>query len=278
LNIYEGPGGSYYPSRPLAQLKPADHDLIVIAASDPAKDSRLADAVHALPGRPDGCVTLRYGAFRNAFLGALYGLQVKKYFTTLNLRKTAAVAASLFFSLAAPGCVIECGTYCGGTAIFLASMMRHLGTPRTVHAFDTFAGLPPAVAEDRGSIFQTGLFANASESFVSDCVKAHGLDGVVQLHKGLVQETIAELWKQENTVCLAFLDTDQYTGTLSSLANVLPRLHPNGFVVDDCFEPGVQRAVRETLAKVPEFNGAMISYNVHLLWRRTRSEAQSPRS
>ena len=96
------------------------------------------------------------------------------------------------------GAVVECGTWRGGMAAGLATIG---GPARDYHFFDSFAGLPPATAED-GEFAQRAQrtrsdalwFDNNTASldeFLAVIAQAHVPRERLHVHKGLFADTLA---------------------------------------------------------------------------------------
>jgi hypothetical protein len=274
FNCFDGPAGDIYrPSRPMAELNTRHFDLIVVADAQPNREMQLTQQVHAkLEADPQPSpIVVAFSRLRNAFVAALLSLRPGAYFTTMNSRKTLTTLVSLYLALDAPGCVVECGTYMGGTSIFMGLLVQRMGEarPRRVHTFDTFEGIPSAVGVDGRTAFSGGQFTETSFGAVQQYIQAHGLGAAVFAHKGLIQDELPKLWDQEREVAFCFADTDQYSGTAATLTTVLPRLNAKGLVlVDDCFEHGVRKAIDEALAQFPQFAGAMVCHSMYLIWNR----------
>jgi O-methyltransferase len=144
------------------------------------------------------------------------------------------------------GDVVELGCYVGTTSLFLQRMLR--GTSKTLHVYDSFAGLPPKVAADAspaGEQFKQGELT-ASKAQLIKHFKQAGLPLPV-IHKCWFEElTLADT---PDTISFAFLDGDFYTSILASLKVVWPKLAPGAVIVIDDYQtealPGVRQALKE---------------------------------
>jgi len=271
FNCFEGrPDDKDRPSRPLGQLNPAEFDLILVSEIDPARGTAFLTQLKTILASRAGNqpLVVSFGKLRDSFQGAMMGLRPDAYFTCLNARKTTTVAITLWLAAAAAtGCVVECGTFLGGTSILMSLLLRAAGDPRRVHTFDTFEGLPKATGPDGKTIFEGATFTETTLSKVTQYVSAHNLASSLFPHKGLIQVELPKLWNQEKEVAFCFADTDQHAGTAATLETVLPRLHPRGLIlVDDYFEHGVQRAVAESMTVYPNLRGGLVTHSMYLLW------------
>jgi O-methyltransferase len=169
-----------------------------------------------------------------------------------------------------PGDFVECGVWRGGSMMAAALALQHLGdTNRDLFLFDTFEGMtPPSDADVRADdhksaaeILQTSapdsvMWANAS---LEDVTANMGRTGYpkdrIHFIRGLVENTIPS--NAPEKIALLRLDTDWYSSTKHELANLYPRLAPNGImIVDDYgYWRGSRQAVDEYIAenKLPIF-------------------------
>jgi O-methyltransferase len=144
------------------------------------------------------------------------------------------------------GEVVELGCYVGTTSLFLQRMLTNSG--KTLHVYDSFAGLPPKVAADAspvGEQFKQGELA-ANKAQLIKYFKQAGLPLPV-IHKCWFEQlTVADT---PDHISFAFLDGDFYTSILASLNVVWPKLTPGAVVIVDDYHtealPGVQQAIKE---------------------------------
>jgi O-methyltransferase len=144
------------------------------------------------------------------------------------------------------GDVVELGCYVGTTSLFLQRLLRN--TQKTLHVYDSFAGLPPKVAADAspaGEQFKQGELT-ASKAQLIKYFKQAGLPLPV-IHKCWFEElTVADTPEK---ISFAFLDGDFYTSILASLKVVWPKLTPGAVILIDDYHtealPGVRQALKE---------------------------------
>jgi hypothetical protein len=117
---------------------------------------------------------------------------------------------------AVDGHYLEFGVFTGGTIRFIA---RRIGG-RTIHGFDSFAGLPEA-----WSGFNLGSKAFDVKG------RLPRVPGNVQLHRGYFDASLPQ-WLNDNSGQVAFvhLDCDLYSSTKTVLSLLAPRL-ANGTVI-----------------------------------------------
>lgn len=144
------------------------------------------------------------------------------------------------------GDVVELGCYVGTTSLFLQRLL--VGVDKTLHVYDSFAGLPPKVAADAspaGEQFKQGELLATKAQLIKHFKQA-GLPLPV-IHKAWFEElTVADT---PDTISFAFLDGDFYTSIRASLKVVWPKLAPGAVVVVDDYHtealPGVAQAIKE---------------------------------
>jgi hypothetical protein len=161
-----------------------------------------------------------------------------------------------------PGSFVECGVWRGGNALLAAGIFRLHGAARTVHLFDTFAGMTQPGAVDR--LAATGELARGEHSrrqrathnewcYASlDDVRAafrdaNLLDDNVVFVKGDVLQTLAVAANIPAQIAVLRLDTDWYESTKAELETLYPRLSVGGvLIIDDygCWA-GARRATDE---------------------------------
>jgi hypothetical protein len=125
------------------------------------------------------------------------------------------------------GVAVECGSYQGGSTTNLSLVCALVG--RTLHVFDSFAGLPepseadklhvlPSVQELRG--FNKGDFCGTLET-VKTNVQRYGKLEVCRFHVGYFENTLP---KFEETCVFAFCDVDLRESLETCVQYLWPRL------------------------------------------------------
>jgi O-methyltransferase len=152
------------------------------------------------------------------------------------------------------GDVIEMGCYVGTTTLFLRRLLLSYKSDKILHAYDSFAGLPPKTTEDEspaGEQFKAGELYAQRSVFIRNFKQA-GLPLPV-MHKGWFSELTSD--DMPVKISFAFLDGDFYDSIHDSLKLVWPRLTPGAIVVVDDYQsealPGAKRAVDEWLVGHP---------------------------
>lgn len=271
--FFEGrPDDNRHPSRPLEALATEKIDLAFIADVDGEHERALAARCRRL--RRDGAPPTTFHQLRllrlaDAHWAAAARCLPGSFNSCLNIHKLAVISLAAY--LAPPeGAVIECGSFLGGTAIWMALLQQALGRHRPIFAMDTYEGMPSPVEKDGQTVFQAGVFGGSNYGRVESYICAHGLSDDIRMIKGLVQHTFADVWKQADAVAMALVDTDQYSGTRTALEEIVPRLRRNGLIiVDDTTVRGVDLAINETMSSVPQLRRIPLRHNFDVLYLET---------
>lgn len=165
-----------------------------------------------------------------------------------------------------PGCMIECGTWKGGSAMLILLAARHFGWKGTLFLFDTFSGMTEPGKEDvdyKGNA-AFSLMEKATDKRETALIWAYAsLDEVrrnvlrfvtedikVYFIKGPVEETLSQI--KTGVISLLRLDTDFYESTACEMANLYPKLCRNGVIFIDDYGhwQGAQKAVDEYIEQM----------------------------
>lgn len=147
------------------------------------------------------------------------------------------------------GDFLECGVFRGGTARLAAYTLNNHIQGRSLHLFDSFAGMPKTTSGiDR---FESGDFNNTSEAAVRALMEPYPF---VSIHPGFIPETFTGLPIKQ--IAWAHVDVDIYQSVRDCISFIYPRLVPGGFLIfDDYGFPScasARRAVDEAFARLPE--------------------------
>lgn len=153
-----------------------------------------------------------------------------------------------------PGDVVELGCYVGTTSLFLQRLLQNQTSPKVLHIYDSFAGLPPKSPQDAspaGEQFTAGQL-HATKAQLIKHFKQAGLP-LPAIHKAWFSDL--QPHDMPGTISFAFLDGDFYDSITQSLQLVWPRLASGATVVVDDYQsealPGARRAVDEWLKAHP---------------------------
>jgi hypothetical protein len=135
-----------------------------------------------------------------------------------------------------PGVIVECGCYKGGSTVNLSLVAA--ACRRTLHVFDSFAGLPPPVSDDEGHLvigeqvvhtYQAGAYAG-TRAEVEANLRRYGALGVCELHEGFFDSTLPSF---AEPVIFAYLDVDLVDSEKTCLKHLWPLLIEGGYVYTD---------------------------------------------
>jgi predicted O-methyltransferase YrrM len=127
--------------------------------------------------------------------------------------------------------IIEFGVYRGGSALFMARIMKELYPGAKFYALDTFKGMP---ATERGvDAHGPGDFGEADLDGFRAQIDKFGLGDIIEIHAGLFQETFPAIAARNVTFGLAHLDADIYSALKYAQDAVWPHMATGGYVVYD---------------------------------------------
>ncbi len=154
-----------------------------------------------------------------------------------------------------PGDVVECGSYRGGAAAVMATVIqRYSLRPRQVCACDTFAGMPDPTPVDR----HDGILANETgygagtlvapiADYLEQICQILGVSDIVVPMPGLFAATLPSLRSEVAAIALLHADGDWYESTLDIFTHLYDRVVADGFIqIDDYGHwQGCRQAVHE---------------------------------
>jgi O-methyltransferase len=160
-----------------------------------------------------------------------------------------------------PGDVVECGVWRGGSAMLAALTLERLeDQDRTIHLFDTFAGMTQPTDADGDAALREwqendrgdhNEWCYASMNEVGANLRSTGYPADrVALVQGMVEETLPA--RAPERIALLRLDTDWYESTYHELVHLYPRLEPGGVLIVDDYGhwSGARRAVDRYLEEI----------------------------
>ncbi len=147
------------------------------------------------------------------------------------------------------GDIVEFGSYKGGSAIFMASLLRSLDSSARVFALDTYGGMPATdVVRD---LHNAGDFRDTDIADFRAAIASHGLDAWVVPVQGVFTDTFPALIADGRRIALAHVDCDIYDGVKYSISASRPAMAKDAyFVFDDPLHGsclGAMQAIEETL-------------------------------
>ena len=125
--------------------------------------------------------------------------------------------------------IIEFGTFRGGTAVFMAIILREVAPTSTIYTLDTFNGMP--VTDKTIDAHSAGDFSDCSLEALQDKARDLGLTNLVPI-SGLFQTTFPNL-PLGIKFGLAHIDCDIYESIKYAQDAVWPRMTKGGYIVYD---------------------------------------------
>ena len=146
------------------------------------------------------------------------------------------------------GDLLEAGVYRGGSALMIWSAQRDVAGRRTLHLFDSFAGLPSPGGRDRHA---EGDFRDTSPGAVQSLFPP---GSAVATHAGWIPDTFRASGVE--AVAFAHVDLDLEKSVRDACEFIYPRLTPGGVIVFDDYGwascPGARAAVDSFFRELPE--------------------------
>jgi O-methyltransferase len=158
-----------------------------------------------------------------------------------------------------PGDFVETGTANGGSIIFMKKYLEFLGVSRTIHACDSFQGMPPASDID---LDHTGEHPDKQDHSVVNVSKEKFLHNLRQfnifeqdivIHQGWFEDTLPHI---HTPIALLRMDGDWYSSTMTTFENLYDLVVPGGIILVDDYGwwQGCKKAVHDFFKKrnIPE--------------------------
>lgn len=135
-----------------------------------------------------------------------------------------------YLSRISEGHIIEFGSYRGGNALFMAYVAKELYPKITVHALDTFEGMP--VTDKAKDAHNEGDFEDVDLDELKIYAKKIGLTNL-EFHKGTFQDTTKGILEEAKQISLAHIDCDIYSAVVYAYEAVKDYMVPGGYLVFD---------------------------------------------
>jgi hypothetical protein len=135
-----------------------------------------------------------------------------------------------FLGRLASGDIVEYGSYCSGSAIFMVYIAKHLFPDIKVYALDTFEGMPET--DKNVDAHNVGDFKDTNMEELAQHIKKLGLKNFV-LVKGLFEDTKADVMKKASQNSLAHIDCDITPAVRFSYDGVKRYMVNGGYIVLD---------------------------------------------
>lgn len=150
--------------------------------------------------------------------------------------------------LAIDGCFAEVGVYKGASATLLAGVLQN--SPKELHLFDTFQGMPPADSEL--DLWREGELSNTSLDEVRQQLAFYTH---TRFYPGLFPETATLL--PPSNFSFVHVDVDIHQSVVDCCQFFYPRMAPGGCIIFDDYGyvrcSGAKKAVDTFFADKPEY-------------------------
>ena len=127
--------------------------------------------------------------------------------------------------------IYEFGSYTGGSAVFMATVLKLLKRDAKVFAFDTFEGMPET--DPVRDLHRKGDFSDAKFDGLNAYVREHGLQSHIVLVKGRFDETLPGILENHGRPGLLHIDCDIYEPIKYVIRTCAPHLVPASHIVMD---------------------------------------------
>lgn len=135
-----------------------------------------------------------------------------------------------YLSAIPAGAIVEFGAFRGGNAMFMARLLREIGSEARVYALDTFAGMPATGAAIDAHV--GGQFSDVDLEEIRNVIREVGLDNL-ELVPGRFDQTAGPLLRSVGPVALAHIDADIYSAVAEAYETVQPFMVRGGYYVFD---------------------------------------------
>ena len=129
------------------------------------------------------------------------------------------------------GDIHEFGSFSGGSAVFMGTVLKLLRRPAKVYAYDTFEGMPETDAVR--DMHHKGDFTDTGYAALLDYIAEKELGGHVQTVKGEFNRTLPDILAGGGTVGLMHVDCDIYEPIKYVVRACLPAMSPAAHIVFD---------------------------------------------
>lgn len=127
--------------------------------------------------------------------------------------------------------VFEFGSFKGGSAVFMATLLKRLGRRAQVFAFDTFSGMPET--DPVRDLHRKGDFAQSEFEGLQAYVVEHALGDHLRLVKGLFDATLPGVLAEGHRPGLLHIDCDIYEPIHYAIRTCAPHMPTGSHVVFD---------------------------------------------
>ncbi|MEO8364600.1 MAG: class I SAM-dependent methyltransferase [Pseudoxanthomonas sp.] len=129
------------------------------------------------------------------------------------------------------GDIFEFGSFSGGSAVFMATILKQLGRKASVLAFDTFAGMPPTDAVR--DMHSEGDFNKTGYAELLEYIRSKGLGAHLRTVQGTFDETLPGVLEDNGTIGMIHVDCDIYEPIKFVVRACLPHMPAQTHVAFD---------------------------------------------
>jgi predicted O-methyltransferase YrrM len=164
-------------------------------------------------------------------------IDIGEYESVLDQAAAADLKDSLLDVVNLDGDIVECGSWRGGSAMFMADLLRERGVQRRILACDSYEGFDLVELEAERKAGWTSepddAFASTSLKYVEAKIRQRGLERYVLPVKGYFSETLASL---SGPFSLVLVDCDLSRSALFAAEVLWRRVQPGGIVLFDDYD------------------------------------------
>ena len=203
-------------------------------------------------------------------------IDIQDYESVIDDAGAADLADCLTAVAALPGDIVECGSWRGGSAMFMADVLHEVGGAKRIFACDSFEGFEMRELEEERAMGWTDepddAFASTSLKYVQAKIRQRGLQDVVLPVKGYFAETLPSL---TGRFSLVVIDCDLSSSATFAAETLWDRVESGGMVVFDDYTNGKAfRGIRQAVDSFVARHAAEISEHglMRRLYRIVRAE------
>ncbi len=125
----------------------------------------------------------------------------------------------------------EFGSFSGGSAVFMGTVLKLLQRRAKVYAYDTFEGMPET--DEIRDMHHKGNFANTGYAGLLSYIEDNGLGEHVETVKGEFNKTLPGILARSGKIALVHVDCDIYESTKYAVRECLPAMSAGAHIVFD---------------------------------------------
>lgn len=232
------------------------YDLLLVIGPDIESEQRVARELASRARDGTGNLAVFYwGTLLRTMFGLMQSFDSLP--TCLNFKKLFAVVSGVAIARSNMP-IFECGVFQGGLTALMARLVQQLDGERTIHAFDTFEGMPAPSQQDLAASihYPQGFFGETSVESVQQLWRSLRVETGIVTYPGLIENTLGQCLSTVGSPGFALLDMDSYSAIGTSLELLAKHNRTRSSVktsslvlIDDYSMPAVKQAVTEVASK-----------------------------